>query len=134
MAITNQDRVGKALELLREGLGPFVEREFVNVHRMRAHDIARSYFRSDSRLSTDGPINQWDAAALLSVMGYSWNDIFRQALGRPERSMASELVDWRNEWAHQGTDRSRARTLNAFSTPPHGSSQRSRRRRPMRCR
>ena len=100
MAITNQERVGQALELLREGLAPFVEREFVNAHRNRAHDVARSYFRSDSRLSTEGPINEWDAAALLSVMSYSWNDIFRQTLGRSERSMASELLDWRNEWAH----------------------------------
>ena len=100
MAITNQERVGQALELLREGLAPFVEREFVNAHRNRAHDVARSYFRSDSRLSTEGPINQWDTSALLSVMGFSWNDIFRQTLGRSERSMASELLDWRNAWAH----------------------------------
>ncbi len=100
MAITNQERVGQALDLLREGLAPFVEREFVNAHRHRAHDVARSYFRSDSRLSTEGPINEWDAAALLSVMSYSWNDIFRQTLGRSERSMTSELLDWRNEWAH----------------------------------
>ena len=28
MAITNHERVGKALELLKTGLGPFVEREF----------------------------------------------------------------------------------------------------------
>ena len=28
MAITNHERVGKALELLRAGLTPFVEREF----------------------------------------------------------------------------------------------------------
>ena len=128
MAITNQDRVSKALELLREGLGPFVEREFVNAHRNRAHDIARSYFRAESRLSTDGPINQWDAAALLSVMTYSWNDIFRQTLGRPERSMASELLDWRNDWAHprgrgfssEDTERvldSAARLLTAVSAP-----------------
>ena len=27
MAITNHERVGKALELLKTGLGPFVERE-----------------------------------------------------------------------------------------------------------
>jgi hypothetical protein len=27
MAITNQDRVGKAMDLLRQGLAPFVERE-----------------------------------------------------------------------------------------------------------
>ena len=28
MAVTNHERVGKALDLLRTGLGPFVEREF----------------------------------------------------------------------------------------------------------
>ena len=28
MAITNQERVGKAMELLRQGLAPFAEREF----------------------------------------------------------------------------------------------------------
>ena len=27
MAITNQERVGKAMDLLRQGLAPFVERE-----------------------------------------------------------------------------------------------------------
>ena len=33
MAITNHERVGKALELLREGLAPFVERELEAKHR-----------------------------------------------------------------------------------------------------
>ena len=28
MAITNHERVGKALELLKSGLGPFIAREF----------------------------------------------------------------------------------------------------------
>ncbi|WP_439577207.1 hypothetical protein [Elioraea sp.] len=28
MAITNQERVGKAMDLLRAGLAPFVERKF----------------------------------------------------------------------------------------------------------
>ena len=33
MAITNQDRVGKALEPLGIGLGPFVERELTSTYR-----------------------------------------------------------------------------------------------------
>ena len=36
MAITNHERVGKALELLKEGLGPFVEREFKSTYKDRA--------------------------------------------------------------------------------------------------
>ena len=36
MAITNHDRVGKAMELLKGGLGPFVEREFKSTYKDRA--------------------------------------------------------------------------------------------------
>ena len=36
MAITNHERVGKALELLKSGLGPFVEREFKSIYKDRA--------------------------------------------------------------------------------------------------
>ena len=36
MAITNHDRVGKAMELLKGGLGPFVEREFKSICKDRA--------------------------------------------------------------------------------------------------
>jgi len=36
MAVSNHERVGKALELLKAGLGPFVEREFQNTYGERA--------------------------------------------------------------------------------------------------
>ena len=54
MAITNQERVGKAMELLRAGLAPFVEREFKNLHQAQAADAARRY------LATIGPwLRKW---------------------------------------------------------------------------
>jgi hypothetical protein len=31
----------------------------------------------------------------------NWNDVFRNVLGHAERSLVSELRDWRNKWAHQ---------------------------------
>jgi len=101
MAITNRERIGKAMDLLKEGLGPFVEREFLNLHRTRAADVARQYFHDDNRLMISTPIKEWDAAALLSLMTFSWNDVFRQTLGYTERSLVGELRDWRNKWAHQ---------------------------------
>lgn len=112
MAITNRDRVGKALDLLKEGLGPFVEREFVRVHRKRADEQARSYF-NDRQLRTDRPIREWDAAALLGLMSSpAWRDVFAQILGHVERSHVGELRDARNKWAHQeqftGDDTERA--------------------------
>ena len=36
MAISNHERVGKALDLLKSGLAPFVEREFKNLYADRA--------------------------------------------------------------------------------------------------
>ena len=41
MAITNRERVGKALDLLNEGLLPFVERELQAVYADRWQEIAR---------------------------------------------------------------------------------------------
>ena len=61
----------------------------------------RAYFGHGSRLSTHGNLTEWDSAALLSVMVYSWRDVFRQTLGHTERSLVGELLDWRNKWAHQ---------------------------------
>ena len=53
MAITNQERVGKAMELLRHGLAPFVEREFKNLHKAQgpAEALAEQEgdFDADSR-------------------------------------------------------------------------------------
>jgi hypothetical protein len=36
MAIANHERVGKALELLKAGLAPYVEREFKNLYKGQA--------------------------------------------------------------------------------------------------
>src|SRR5882672_9962320 len=102
MAITNHERVGKAMELLKAGLGPFVEREFKSVYRDRANaEVTR--FMSEDRLNAKRPLADWDVAALLKLMWESWNDVFRKTLGPAERSLLSELRDHRNRWAHQGT-------------------------------
>ena len=41
MAITNHERVGKALELLAKGLKPFVEREMRSVYQAGWFEEAR---------------------------------------------------------------------------------------------
>ena len=101
MAITNQERVGKALELLKAGLGPFVEREVQDkIKAGGVHMDTVRRFVDDPHL-TDKPIDQWDVAALLKLMWETWNDVFRNVLGRAERSLVSEIRDQRNKWAHQ---------------------------------
>jgi hypothetical protein len=100
MAVTNHERVGKGLDLLKGGLGPFVDREFKSAYKDRA-SMEASRFMGDARLNTQRPIADWDAAALLKLMWDSWNDIFRKTLGPAQRSLLSELRDYRNKWAHQ---------------------------------
>jgi len=100
MAITNHERVGKALDLLKEGLGPFVEREFKSFHKEKAKaELAR--FISDDRLNKGKAVSEWDVSALLKLMWDSWHAVFRDTLGHSERTLVSELRDHRNRWAHQ---------------------------------
>jgi predicted AAA+ superfamily ATPase len=127
MAISNQERVGKGLELLKDGLIPFVERE------MKAQDstgwlllVRQSVGETQERLFTDTSAPRWDASTLLAVMWNQWNTVFRRTLGQSERTLVSELRDVRNRWAHQNpmssddVDRaldSMARLLTAVSAP-----------------
>jgi len=125
MALTNQERVGKAMELLRQGLAPFAEREFKNLHKAQGPAEALRYMGED-RLLAKKPLAEWDVAALLKLMWESWNEVFGKTLGRAERSLVQELRDWRNKWAHQepfsSDDADRAldsmtRLLTAVSAP-----------------
>jgi hypothetical protein len=126
MAITNQERVGKGMDLLRAGLAPFVEREVqaaVKAGTVRIDAVRRFV---DDPILGNKPIQEWDSAGLLKLMWETWNDVFRRTLGFAERSLVSELRDVRNKWAHQSpfssddTDRaldSMARLLSAVSAP-----------------
>src|SRR3989442_2441090 len=125
MAITNHERVGKALELVKTGLAPFVEREFKSLYKERALAEAQRFMTSE-RLDANRPFSSWDAAVLLRLMWDSWNEVFRRTLGQAERTLVSELRDVRNRWAHQepfsGDDADRAldsaeRLLAAVSAP-----------------
>ena len=100
MAITNHERIGKAMELLRTGLGPFVEREIATTHPTT--NPARETYRylNDRKLAST-PMSEWDAHALLRLTWDSWNAVFRNTLGHAERTYVSELRTARNSWAHQ---------------------------------
>lgn len=125
MSMTNHERVNKTLELLKEGLGPFVQREFESVYQDQAHNQATQILGEDWMLANKS-IEELDAAALLKLMWDAWNDVFRKTLGFAERTLVSELRDVRNKWAHQETfssdDTDRAldsaeRMLTAVSAP-----------------
>src|SRR5438093_13522644 len=102
MAVTNHERVGKAMEYLKQGLQPFVEREMKAQHAQRWFEEARDSV-SDSQANLFGTEREprWDVASILSVMWNQWNLVFKKTLGQAERTLVSELRDVRNRWAHQ---------------------------------
>jgi hypothetical protein len=101
MAITNHERVGKSLELLKAGLGPFVDREVRAAVAANALSMAKVRGFVEDPMLANRTIPEWDASALLKLMWETWNDVFRRTLGHAERSLVSEIRDWRNKWAHQ---------------------------------
>ena len=100
MAITNQERVGTAMESLKAGLAPFAAREFGNRYKDEAIRELQHILGETVR-DREHSFQHMDAAALLKVMWDSWNDVYRDTLGYAERSLVSELRDVRNRWAHQ---------------------------------
>ena len=125
MAVTNHERVGKGLDLLRAGLSPFVERELKRaVHARDLDEYRLRQILSDP--AQRGRSSESDVQVLLKVMWDTWNEVFREILGHSDRSLVSELRDHRNKWAHQepfsGDDAYRAldsahRLLTSVSAP-----------------
>jgi len=102
MAISNHERLTKALELLNTGLVPFIERELKSVHQATWFEEAKrtlSSQQADMFGSADKP--HWDSASALVTIWNQWNEVFKKTLGQAERTLVSELREVRNKWAHQ---------------------------------
>ena len=98
MALSNYERVGKAVSLLGEGLALFVARE---CRAQFGDDWVAGVQRANARgMGRPRPVNPTDAQFLLKVMWDEWNTIFSKKLARNDRSYVSELQTVRNSWAH----------------------------------
>ena len=99
---STQDCITRAFDLLIQGASPFVERELQATYRDNWQEAARGSFREDRGIAINrGESIRWDTHSLLTVMWDQWNGVFRHKLGFLERSLVSELREYRNRWAHQ---------------------------------
>lgn len=129
MAITNHERVGKALDLLRDGLRPFVERELKAAGRLPEAPVPAAKPKGHGAKAAkpaEPAIDLDDVHVLLATVWDAWHSVFSRVLGESERTLVKELRDVRNRWAHQrafSTDDayraldSAARLLTAISAP-----------------
>ena len=81
-----KDPISSGLHFLAAGLRPYVAGRVNAVFH-------------DSALAAE--ISTWDAQGLMIFMWDRWNELFRNELSFVERSLISELRDFRNRWAHQ---------------------------------
>jgi len=98
MAKSTRQHVFEGMELLPEGLIPFVEKRLES--SLKGHWKAQVLEKlSGLKTNGKGELN-WDQSALLNAMDRFWMDAFKEVLGRAERSIVNELVDVRNKLAH----------------------------------
>lgn len=101
MTISNRERVGRALDLLREGLYPFVEREMFSAYSDKWLVAATPFVSEDRTLRRSvQQILKQDISELLKLMSNQWREVFKKTLGNAERSLVGELIATRNSWAH----------------------------------
>lgn len=111
MTLSNRERVGRILEALKDGLAPFILREFRTVYSQRGYAneidgvLATPGYPGlpDEALSDDQTLlAALDTQACLNLMWRRWNEVFQDKLGHVGRSYVSEMISARNTWAHQG--------------------------------
>lgn len=100
---TNHQRVTDALDQLTLGMVDFVEKHLKSTYGDGWMHAARDSFRDERGGGgmPQGEVVRWDASNVLTVVWDQWNRVFRNVFGPLDRSLVSELRDFRNRWAHQ---------------------------------
>lgn len=96
MVMTNTDRLGRALDLLRDGLRPKVDETWKGFYG----DDWLQVLNSTMHHPQSDPSTE-DIAFVLSAMKATWNDVFRNGFSPDVRALVFEVSKVRNSWAHQ---------------------------------
>ncbi len=109
MAISNLERVGRGLDILKTGLALYTLRELKS--KYRAHwwrDGVEAVLRGDmgreaatATLADADRFAKLDIQVLLTIVWENWSNVFQAQLGNVARTYMSELREVHNRWAHQ---------------------------------
>jgi len=100
MPLSNRDRVRAALDLVKAGLAPYVDREM-------ARALGPGWLTSGNAGLQDvrGPalssIDQTDTPTLLNLVITNWHNVFSSRLAIADRDLCHGLRNARNAWAHE---------------------------------
>lgn len=98
MALSNRDRIDRALEALKLGLEPFASQHLAHAYGPKWWDQVKGGLK-ETNLKLKGP-QDLDAQGWMNVMSAHWDAAFRNVLGNSERTYLHEMRDTRNRWAH----------------------------------
>ena len=97
-SLTNKERVGRVLDLVAEGLGPWMVNAFTTQYGNDWEpEIGRTAGLTGSR---DASPNQSDPAYLFWAFDKQWHTLFKGQLSFEDKRAVSALWDARKEWAH----------------------------------
>jgi len=100
MAISNRDRVSKGFDVLSAGLLEFVDRQMSSASEGIGLDwIEVIEKRDETKNGVKKNYEKEDPAVQLKVITEEWR-VFNKVLSRAQQSLASELREVRNSWAH----------------------------------
>ncbi|MGE2721216.1 DUF499 domain-containing protein [Mycolicibacterium celeriflavum] len=96
-SLTNKERVGRVLDLVAEGLGPWLITE---LQAKYGDSWATEVGRTAGLTGRDSSPNQSDPAYLFWVFDKQWHAVFKHLLSFEDKRAVSALWDARKEWAH----------------------------------
>jgi predicted AAA+ superfamily ATPase len=96
-ALTNKERVGRVLDLVAEGLGPWM---VTQLHAKYGDGWATEVGRTTGLTNREATPNQSDPAFLFWVFDKQWHAVFKDQLSFEDKRATSALWDARKEWAH----------------------------------
>jgi len=100
MAISNRDRVSKGFDVLSAGLSDFVDRHMSTASEGLGLDWVQVIEKRDeTKTGIKRNYDKEDPAVQLRVITEEWR-IFGKVFSRAQQSLASELREVRNSWAH----------------------------------
>lgn len=100
MALSNRDRVSKGFDVLSAGLLDFVDRQMTSASDGIGIDwIEVIEKRDETKNGVKKKYEKEDPAVQLKVITEEWR-VFGKVLSRAQQSLASELREIRNSWAH----------------------------------
>lgn len=100
MAVSNRDRIGKGFEILSDGLASFVNEKMGEAFSGQgANWVEIIELRDANKNGVQKKFEITDPAFQLRLLTEEWR-IFGKYLSRAQQSLASELREIRNKWAH----------------------------------